>query len=849
MVPKIFENSSVEKSLVNLGKKAETVIPKLNKCEILADVAKKEGLIADDVIRQFDELAAHTDEVTIERLLKLTQEGKVRMASPKGKSMIFLTNRTCNDGILVTESRGILNYMEGANEETNLLLKRLVAAEKDGKLDSSNIAEILKINAVGKKAHDSGFISECNELLEMIRTGKIKNEEIKFAQAFIENGIPLNLIHTKDFKNLDIDELKLVCDTLRGSRGVNFSNTEMYTKVLKQLQAGVRVNKVSLDISRKFVNNLDKMSKVLSKSEYSIENIEETKEYLENETLKSRLIEISQALLDLENTDAKSVMGPDHVKLKSSMTLFKIVEETYNIDCGKVFEKVLDKYFNGEIDNRTVTILEKQKFEKQKEMMKKKKSEIINEEENKNKNEKKEEINEKNNKDNKEIVINNKVETNDNNKINEEPKNENVNEIKEDKHNEDKKEEIKTEDNIIKEEIIINNERKEEEKEKEEQVKINEKEKDKKTEEEIKTNNEENNKEEQIKTEEEIKINNKDKEDNKIIEKEIKTNNEEKEKEIESQIKIEEKMDNNNESKKDNEIQIKNEEEIKINIVVKEQIEENIINNNKEENIKEIINVNNNIEQNKENNNNNNNEVDDIIDNILTKEEEVEKDENEKKEINENETEENKNGKEKKDEIEETNEENDLSKNNEKPNEDNINNIENDNDEMIIQEEKDEEIIENNIDNMHNNNKFETFEIKEENIKKKDSFEIAEEKNDDDGMMIIEESKVLVDNNDNDNNNINNKYTNNKDSMNEINNNSGKDNININNDNILGKKKSIHFSLPSRSQMKSMDSNNIQKSDVEMIIDNKKINDKDFVMIFPYDETKEKKCCPDCNIF
>ena len=57
---------------------------------------------------------------------------------------------------------------------------------------------------------------------------------------------------------------------------------------------------------------------------------------------------------------------------------------------------------------------------------------------------------------------------------------------------------------------------------------------------------------------------------------------------------------------------------------------------------------------------------------------------------------------------------------------------------MIIQEEKDEEIIENNIDNKHNNNKFETFEIKEENIKKKDSFEIAKEKNDDDGMMIIE---------------------------------------------------------------------------------------------------------------
>ena len=73
---------------------------------------------------------------------------------------------------------------------------------------------------------------------------------------------------------------------------------------------------------------------------YSLKDIEEAKAYLENETLKSRLIEITQALLDLE------------------------VEEQYNIDCGKVFQKTLDKYFNGEDDQRTITILEKQKFEK-----------------------------------------------------------------------------------------------------------------------------------------------------------------------------------------------------------------------------------------------------------------------------------------------------------------------------------------------------------------------------------------------------------------------------------------------------------------------------------------------------
>ena len=71
---------------------------------------------------------------------------------------------------------------------------------------------------------------------------------------------------------------------------------------------------------------------------YSIKDIEEAKAYLENETLKSRLIEITQALLDLENADIHEVMSSDDCKLKSSMTLFKIVEEQYNIDCGKIYK-------------------------------------------------------------------------------------------------------------------------------------------------------------------------------------------------------------------------------------------------------------------------------------------------------------------------------------------------------------------------------------------------------------------------------------------------------------------------------------------------------------------------------
>lgn len=90
---------------------------------------------------------------------------------------------------------------------------------------------------------------------------------------------------------------------------------------------------------------------------YAIRDMEEAKGYLRNDVLRSRLLEISQALLETESDDAAYVMGwPDDRKLKSSMTLFLLAEP----DC-KAFQKVLDKFFQGKLDQRTVDILAEQK--------------------------------------------------------------------------------------------------------------------------------------------------------------------------------------------------------------------------------------------------------------------------------------------------------------------------------------------------------------------------------------------------------------------------------------------------------------------------------------------------------
>lgn len=86
---------------------------------------------------------------------------------------------------------------------------------------------------------------------------------------------------------------------------------------------------------------------------YGIQDINEAKLYLEHPVLGSRLHEISQALLNLDTNDPFNVMGsPDDMKLRSCMTLFAQVSEN-----DSVFHKVLDKFFNGIQDEKTLQYL------------------------------------------------------------------------------------------------------------------------------------------------------------------------------------------------------------------------------------------------------------------------------------------------------------------------------------------------------------------------------------------------------------------------------------------------------------------------------------------------------------
>ena len=86
---------------------------------------------------------------------------------------------------------------------------------------------------------------------------------------------------------------------------------------------------------------------------FAIRFLDEAREYLNHPVLGDRLKEITEVLLRCNHNDSKLIFGrPDHLKLKSCMRLFDLVD----VSEERVFSKVLEKFFNGTVDEKTVKI-------------------------------------------------------------------------------------------------------------------------------------------------------------------------------------------------------------------------------------------------------------------------------------------------------------------------------------------------------------------------------------------------------------------------------------------------------------------------------------------------------------
>lgn len=86
---------------------------------------------------------------------------------------------------------------------------------------------------------------------------------------------------------------------------------------------------------------------------YAIRDCQEAADYLAHPVLGKRLLLISGELLKLGTDNPTKVMGtPDDLKLKSSMTLFAALSET-----DPVFQEVLDKFYGGMQDTKTLRLI------------------------------------------------------------------------------------------------------------------------------------------------------------------------------------------------------------------------------------------------------------------------------------------------------------------------------------------------------------------------------------------------------------------------------------------------------------------------------------------------------------
>ena len=87
---------------------------------------------------------------------------------------------------------------------------------------------------------------------------------------------------------------------------------------------------------------------------YAIKSLAEAKAYLSHPLLGVRLIECAEAAIGVEGRSAAEVFGsPDDLKLRSCATLFARLSAP-----GSVFERLLDKYFEGAADDRTLRLLD-----------------------------------------------------------------------------------------------------------------------------------------------------------------------------------------------------------------------------------------------------------------------------------------------------------------------------------------------------------------------------------------------------------------------------------------------------------------------------------------------------------
>lgn len=120
----------------------------------------------------------------------------------------------------------------------------------------------------------------------------------------------------------------------------------IFDRVLSELRSGIKMSHWMWFIFPQ-IRGLGRSPTAI---EYAISGRDEARAYLQHPILGARLKECTKLVLDIENRSAEEIFGsPDHMKFRSSMTLFAQVSPEDDI-----FQRALQKYFCGIPDCRTL---------------------------------------------------------------------------------------------------------------------------------------------------------------------------------------------------------------------------------------------------------------------------------------------------------------------------------------------------------------------------------------------------------------------------------------------------------------------------------------------------------------
>jgi len=128
------------------------------------------------------------------------------------------------------------------------------------------------------------------------------------------------------------------------------AQSDVYPQVVRELKAGRKQSHWIWFI----FPQIEGLGTSLMNDRYAVRSLEEARAYLADPLLYDHLVECCDLLLAHSSQPIDRIMGyPDNLKLKSSMTLFKLADPE-----DPIFQEVLDAFYGGNEDQLTLELLQ-----------------------------------------------------------------------------------------------------------------------------------------------------------------------------------------------------------------------------------------------------------------------------------------------------------------------------------------------------------------------------------------------------------------------------------------------------------------------------------------------------------